>query len=156
MNQFLPVGPQSFFIIQLHYHYNVANYGLLKEVVTCCDVPAVSVPQSNYEGTRKLHGQEFQRAFPGCMLELCLHPPGAAWQRASKYNSTVVVTYLLCSFSVSIHSSSLLFHWPHTPSLQSLLVALQGKIIWFPFRQNIALLKSAFEKARWGKGGREI
>lgn len=110
MNQFLPVGPQSFFIIQLHYHYNVANYGLLKEVVTCCDVPAVSVPQSNYEGTRKLHGQEFQRAFPGCMLELCLRPPGAAWQRASKYNSTVVVTYLLCSFSVSIHSSSLLFH----------------------------------------------
>lgn len=94
MNQFLPVDPQSLFIIQLHYHYNVANYRLLKDVVTSCDVPPVSVPQCNYEGTRKLHGQEFQRAFPGCMLELCLYPPGSAWQRANKYTSTVLISFL--------------------------------------------------------------
>lgn len=106
MKQFLPVSPQSFFIIQLHYHYNVANCRLLKDVVTCCDVPAESVPQCNYEGTRKLRGQEFQRAFPGCMLELWVHPPASAWQRANRYTSMVLITSLFCSFFVSMHTHS--------------------------------------------------
>lgn len=144
MNQFLPVGPQSFFIIQLHYHYNVANYGLLKDVVTCCDVPAVSVPQRNYEGTRELHGQGFPRAFPGCMLELCLHPPGSAWQRANKYTSTVPISSLFCSFFVFIctHSSFFLFAVSLTAySIPAIFTGcIAQKIIWFPFWKNIVLL----------------
>lgn len=154
MNQFLPVGPQSFFIIQLRYYYNVSNYGLLKDVVTCCDVPAASVPQNSYEGTRKLHGQEFQRAFPGCTLKLCLPPPGSAWQGANKYTSTVVVTSLFCNFFVLMHTHSSSFFFALSLTTCTIPAIFTGciaeKIIWFPFWQNIALLKSILKRLDGG------
>lgn len=143
MNQFLPVGPQSFFIIQLHYHYNVANYQLLNDVVTCCDVPAVSVPQHNYGGTREFIARNFRGPSQAACLNcacvlLVLLGKGQTSTPAQSISSH------FCSFFVCMctHSSSLLFAVSLiTYTIPAIFTGyIAEKIIWFPFWQNIILV----------------
>lgn len=85
--------------------------------------------------------------------ELCLHPPGYAWQRANKYTSTVLITSLFCNSFVFLHTHSSFFLFALSLTTYTIPAIFTGgteKIIWFPFWQNIALLKSVLKRLDGG------